>query len=116
PRSSSQVNADAGAGATDARAGEPNGSVTAAAEELRGRASAVLTRMDEMKDRRPLFIEFAGSPKSGKSTCIEAVGHFFRRSKFTVLHPTERASQRTPFYLKGDLIAFNAWSACYALT
>ena len=65
---------------------------------------------------RPLFVEFAGTPKSGKSTCIDTVNHFFRRLGYTVLAPTEGASKRTPYYLKDDLVAFNAWSAAYALT
>ena len=64
----------------------------------------------------PLFIEFAGTPKSGKSSCIDTVNHFFRRLDYKVLAPTEGASKRTPYYLKDDLVAFNAWSAAYALT
>ena len=64
----------------------------------------------------PLFVEFAGTPKSGKSTCIDTVNHFFRRLGYKVLAPTEGASKRTPYYLKEDLVAFNAWSAAYALT
>ena len=81
---------------------------------------------DELRDRvvaarrqhipRPCFVEFAGTPKSGKSTCIETVGHFFRRNDYKVLAPTEGASKRTPYYLKEDLVSFNVWSACYALT
>lgn len=87
-------------------------------EELRCRARTVLP---SLQGRRPLFIEFAGTPKSGKSTCIDAVNHFFRRLKFRglkykVLAPTEGASKRTPYYLKDDLVSFNAWSATYALT
>lgn len=65
---------------------------------------------------RPVFVEFAGTPKSGKSTCIDIVNHFFRRLGFKVLAPTEGASKRTPYYLKENLVAFNAWSATYALT
>lgn len=65
---------------------------------------------------RPVFIEFSGTPKSGESTCIDIVAHFFRRSGFRVLAPTEGASKRTPYYLKTDWVAFNAWSASYALT
>jgi hypothetical protein len=56
------------------------------------------------------------SAKSGKSTCIDIVAHFFRRLQFKVLAPTEGASKRTPYYLKNDLVAFNTWSASYALT
>ena len=65
---------------------------------------------------RPLFVEFAGTPKSGKSTCIDTVNHFFRRLGYKILAPTEGASKRTPYYLKNNLVAFNAWSATYALT
>lgn len=65
---------------------------------------------------RPKFIEFAGTPKSGKSTCIDTVSHFFKRTGFKVLAPTEGASKRTPYYLKDDLVSFNVWSACYALS
>ena len=81
-------------------------------EKLRERAKRVLAER-----RRPVFIEFAGTPKSGKSTCIEIVRHFFRRLDYKVLTPAEGASQRTPYYFKAknDLIAFNTWSASYAL-
>ena len=33
-----------------------------------------------------------------------------------MLAPTEGASKRTPYYLRNDLVAFNTWSAIYALT
>ena len=80
------------------------------------RAEDLLARMREKPLSGPLFVEFAGTPKSGKSSCIEIVRHFFRRVGFSVLAPTEGASRRTPSYLKDNLPAFNAWSACYALT
>jgi hypothetical protein len=35
---------------------------------------------------------------------------------YRVLAPSEGASRRTPYYLRGDLVAFNAWSACYAVS
>lgn len=78
---------------------------------LRGKAEMVLASR-----QRPVFVEFSGSPKSGKSTCIDIVAHFFRRMGFNVLAPTEGASKRTPYYLRSDLVAFNTWSASYALT
>ena len=80
------------------------------------RAEDVLTRIKQNQPSGPLFVEFAGTPKSGKSSCIEIVRHFFRRVKFHVLTPAEGASRRTPSYLKNNLPAFNTWSACYALT
>lgn len=90
--------------------------------ELIERAERVLQRIKgseglaEQGQPSPFFVEFAGTPKSGKSSCIEIVRHFFRRVGFRVLAPTEGASRRTPSYLKDNLPAFNTWSACYALT
>ena len=86
-------------------------------EKLRERAKRVLAELREVGSQRPVFIEFAGTPKSGKSTCIEIVRHFFHRLEYKVLTPVEGASQRTPYYFKAknDLIAFNTWSASYAL-
>ena len=86
-------------------------------DELQERARVILTQLDEANvlSRRPLFVEFSGTPKSGKSTCIDIVTHFFRRIGYKVLAPTEGASKRTPYYLKDDLMAFNTWSASYAL-
>ena len=74
------------------------------------------TLKKELSLERPIFVEFAGTPKSGKSTCIDTVNHFFRRLDYKVLAPTEGASKRTPYYLKDDFVAFNTWSAAYALT
>jgi len=65
---------------------------------------------------RPFFVEFSGTPKSGKSSTIEVVRHFFRRNGFRVLAPAEGASRRTPEFLKDDLVFFNVWSGCYSLT
>jgi hypothetical protein len=56
------------------------------------------------------------------------VSHFFRRirldeqdpeykrARFKVLAPTEGASRRTPAFLRDNWVAFNTWSASYALT
>ena len=82
-------------------------------QKLQSRAAETLPLLS---GHLPLFVEFAGTPKSGKSTCIDTVNHFFRRLGYKVLAPTEGASKRTPYYLKDDLVAFNAWSATYALT
>ncbi len=87
-------------------------------KELREEAGQILKQLRENREvsSRPIFIEFSGTPKSGKSTCIDIVVHFFRRLEFKVLAPTEGASKRTPYYLKKDWMAFNTWSASYALT
>lgn len=91
-------------------------------DELRQRANRIRDKLGRTRDeqnrdplKRPVFVEFAGTPKSGKSTCIDIVAHFFRRLGYKVLAPTEGASRRTPYYLKDDLVAFNTWSASYAL-
>ena len=81
-------------------------------EKLRAEASELRRSWTRS---RPVFVEFAGTPKSGKSTCIDIVSHFFRRLGYKILAPTEGASKRTPYYLKNDLVAYNAWSATYAL-
>jgi len=65
---------------------------------------------------RPFFVEFSGTPKSGKSSTIEKVRQFFRRNRFRVLAPAEGASRRTPDILKDDLPLFNVWSGCYSLS
>ena len=83
---------------------------------LREKADLALDSLKSNPPARPVFVEFSGTPKSGKSTCIDIVSHFFRRVGFNVLAPTEGASRRTPYYLRNDLVAFNTWSASYALT
>lgn len=85
-------------------------------QDLQLRAESALEHFSTSPRPRPLFVEFAGTPKSGKSSCIDTVNHFFRRLGYKVLAPTEGASKRTPYYLKADLVAFNVWSATYALT
>ena len=84
-------------------------------EQLRADAEAVLRHLAEHPLAQPYFVEFAGTPKSGKSSNIDIVEHFFRRVGFSVLAPSEGASKRTPRYLKADWPAFNAWTASYAL-
>ena len=84
--------------------------------QLRERARSVLETINDKPLDRPIFIEFSGTPKSGKSSCIDIVSHFFRRLTFQVLSPSEGASRRTPYDLRRDLVAFNTWSASYALT
>lgn len=82
---------------------------------LRDKATSMLEQLNSNPPARPVFVEFSGTPKSGKSTCIDIVSHFFRRVGFNVLAPTEGASKRTPYYLRRDLVAFNTWSASMLL-
>ena len=83
------------------------------------RAEHLAGRMGEVRAAagfRPLVVEFAGSPKAGKSTNIDIVTHFFKRTGFKVWSPTEGASKRTPYQLRRDLVAFNAWALNYAVS
>lgn len=58
---------------------------------------------------RAFVIEFAGTPKAGKSTSVEAIRHFFQRHGFRVHVLIERASV-CPIPMKGHLF-FNMWCA-----
>jgi predicted NUDIX family phosphoesterase/thymidylate kinase len=62
---------------------------------------------------RAFVIEFAGTPKSGKSTAVEAIRHFFTRNGFRVHVLAERAAV-CPIPMKGHLF-FNTWCACSML-
>jgi thymidylate kinase len=63
---------------------------------------------------RPFFVEFTGSPDSGKSTSIDRVYHSFEKMGFTVYKPLEGAeeiklvSRSTPL--------FNIRTAMYAIS
>jgi len=82
-------------------------------EELQSRANAVVSHVKALE--YPLVFEFSGSPKAGKSTVIDTVLHFYKRSGFKVWGPTEGASKRTPYHLRKDLVAFNAWTLTYSI-
>lgn len=84
-----------------------------------GQAELLLPKvasLRKVKGFKPLVVEFAGSPKSGKSTNIEIVSHFFKRSGFRVWAPSEGVSKRTPSQLRSDLVAFNTWALNYAIS
>ena len=87
-------------------------------KELQDRARALVARISSLRgdDQLPLVVEFAGSPKAGKTTNIDIVTHFFKRTDFKVWAPTEGASKRTPYFLRRDLVAFNAWALNYAIS
>ena len=87
-------------------------------KELQERATALVERISLLRgeDKLPLVVEFAGSPKAGKSTNIDIVTHFFKRTNFKTWAPTEGASKRTPYFLRRDLVAFNAWALNYAIS
>lgn len=74
-------------------------------DELRNLALRLGDSLDELK--KPLIIEFSGTPKAGKTTCIEAIAKFFRRQQIPVFIVAERSS-KCPIPNKQDP-AFNIW-------
>ena len=81
--------------------------------ELEKLAKSVLKVKNESIPRRPIVVEFCGSPKSGKSTCINSLDLFLRRNNFRTRVLTERASV-CPIRDKHDA-NFNIWTACSAI-
>lgn len=87
--------------------------VLAQIAELEKLANAVLEKKRRLRPRRPIVIEFSGSPKSGKSSCISSLDIFLRRNKFKTIILTERASV-CPINNKFDPL-FNVWTGCSSL-
>lgn len=80
---------------------------------LEKQANQVLKLKRSTLSRRPIVIEFAGSPKSGKSSCISSLDIFLRRNDFKTHVLSERASV-CPIENKFDPL-FNIWNGCAAL-
>lgn len=81
---------------------------------LEDKAGAVLRAKREVRPRRPIIIEFCGTPKSGKTSCINSLVIFLKRNQFKVKVLTERASV-CPIRNKFDP-NFNVWTGCHALS
>lgn len=75
--------------------------------ELETRAAKLKGLLGLEFARRAFVLEFAGTPKSGKSTSVEAVRHFFSRNGYRVHVLAERAAM-CPIPMKGHLF-FNTW-------
>jgi predicted NUDIX family phosphoesterase len=82
-------------------------------ETLESAALEVLNLKRTAIPRRPIVIEFCGSPKAGKTSCISALSMFLRRNGFRVKVLVERASV-CPVNNKYDPL-FNVWTICSAL-
>jgi predicted NUDIX family phosphoesterase/predicted ATPase len=67
----------------------------------------------KQKARRPIVIEFAGMPKAGKTTTLNAIHGFLKRCGFRVETVIERASV-CPIRDKKHF-NFNIWTACTSL-
>lgn len=82
--------------------------------ELQKLADSVLNLKKTRRQKRPIIIEFSGSPKSGKTSCINSLGVFLKRNDFKVEIIQERASvcpvsdKRSPM--------FNIWTACASVS
>lgn len=83
-------------------------------KELESTAAEVLELKKEHRQRRPIFIEFCGSPKSGKTSCINSLNIFLKRNKFRTCVLTERANV-CPIKDKHNPY-FNVWTCCAAIT
>lgn len=81
--------------------------------ELERLASQILELKRRVRPRRPIVIEFSGSPKSGKTTAISSLDIFLRRNGFRTKVLTERASV-CPIPNKFDPV-FNVWTGCAAM-
>ena len=81
--------------------------------ELEGRAEALKALLDGRPAKRPLIIEFSGSPKAGKTRSIAGLELFLKRNGIRVEVYTERASV-SPIKSKGHL-NFNVWVSCASL-
>lgn len=83
-------------------------------QELQKHAATVLELKQERRQKRPIVIEFSGSPKAGKSSCINSLQLFLKRNGFAVRIVQESASicpvrdKQSPMY--------NIWTVCQSLT
>ncbi len=84
----------------------------ATVRELEAQAARILPGVQGRG--KPLFVEFAGTPKSGKTTIAQSVSLFLRRNGFKCTTIVEKASV-APLSGKRDM-HFNVWTACQTLT
>ena len=82
-------------------------------KELQELAENVLSLKAEHRKKRPIVIEFSGSPKAGKTSCINSLELFLKRNGFSVKVIQERASV-CPVSDKQSPM-FNIWTSCMSL-
>ena len=82
-------------------------------DELQKKAESVLALKQEHRQKRPIVIEFSGSPKAGKTSCINSLELFLKRNGFSVKIVQERANV-CPVSDKQSPM-FNLWTACMTL-
>lgn len=77
--------------------------------ELESLAERVRIMKKDYRQRRPIVIEFCGSPKSGKTSCINSLNLFLKRNGFKTGVIAEQASI-CPIKDKHSPV-FNVWTA-----
>jgi len=82
--------------------------------ELQSKAREVFDLKKKHRQRRPIVIEFSGSPKSGKTTCINSLELFLKRNGSKVQIVQERASICPVADKKSPM--FNIWTSCMSIT
>lgn len=82
-------------------------------KELEDLAAKVLGLKKQCRQRRPIIIEFCGSPKAGKTSCINSLNTFLKRNDFKTRVLSERASCN-PISDKHNPL-FNVWTCSSAI-
>ena len=82
-------------------------------EELEKLAAEVLSLKKQHRQRRPIVIEFCGSPKAGKTSCINSLNIFLKRNGFKTAILSERAGF-SPISEKYNPV-FNVWTCTSAI-
>jgi hypothetical protein len=95
----------------EANAGDPVSVETN--KVLEERAAKLKAFLETRPAKRPLILEFSGSPKAGKTRCISVLELFLKRNGIRTEVYTERASV-SPIKSKGHL-NFNVWVSCASL-
>ena len=82
-------------------------------EALEQLAADVLALKKQHRQRRPIIIEFCGSPKAGKTSCINSLNIFLKRNGFKTAILSERAGF-SPISDKYNPV-FNVWTCTSAI-
>lgn len=82
-------------------------------KQLQEQAKEVFELKEHHRQKRPIVIEFSGSPKAGKTSCINSLEIFLKRNGFRVEIIHERASV-CPVSNKLSPM-FNIWTACMSI-
>lgn len=82
-------------------------------EQLEKMASEVLSLKKQQRQRRPIVIEFCGSPKAGKTSCINSLNIFLKRNGFKTSILSEKAGF-SPLSDKHNPV-FNVWTCSSAI-